>query len=130
MRLLLDTHVAIWALTEPDRIPPRIFDAIGNPENEVLVSAVAVWEVAIKHRLAWTDSPPFTGHEAIGYFAQAGFAVLNVTAAHAAMVERLPLLHADPFDRLMLAQTIVEGLQFVTCDRNLSRYDVPLLTWS
>lgn len=130
MRLLLDTHVAIWTLTEPRRIASRIFEAIGDPENEVKVSAVAVWEVAIKHRLGRPDSPPFSGHEAIGHFAQAGFAPLDVTATHAAMVQRLPPLHADPFDRLMLAQAIVEGMQFVTYDRHLSRYDVPLLTWS
>lgn len=63
-------------------------------------------------------------------FEAAGFAFLDVTAAHAAFVEHLPLHHGDPFDRLMLAQAIVEGMQFVTRDRHLSRYDVALVTWS
>lgn len=130
MRLLLDTHVAIWALTEPRRIDARIFDLIGDPEIAVVVSVVAVWEIAIKHRLGRPDSPPFAGHDAIGHFTSAGFALLDVTAPHAAFVERLPLHHGDPFDRLMLAQAIVEGMQFVTYDRHLSRYDVALLTWS
>ncbi len=120
----------MWALTEPRRIAPKIFEAIGDPENKVTVSAVAVWEVAIKHRLARPDSPPFSGHETISYFERVGFASLEVTAAHVAMVERLPPLHADPLDRLMLAQAIIEVMLFVTYDRNLSRYDVPLLTWS
>jgi PIN domain nuclease of toxin-antitoxin system len=129
VRFLLDTHVAIWALTEPRRIDPRVFEYIGDPANTIAVSAVAVWEIAIKHRLGRPDSPPFSGHEAIGHFETAGFALLDVTASHAAFVERLPLHHADPFDRLMLAQGIVEGMQFVTYDRHLSRYDVALLTW-
>lgn len=128
MRLLLDTHVAIWVLTEPKRIPARLMDMIGDTENAVAVSAVAVWEIAIKHRLRRPDSPPFSGHEAIGHFENAGFSLMNVTPAHTAFVERLPLLHGDPFDRLMLAQAILENMQFVTFDRNLARYDVGVLT--
>ena len=130
MRLLLDTHVAIWTLTEPRRIDARILELIGDPANAIAVSAVAVWEIAIKHRLRRPDSPPFSGHEAVGHFGTAGFALLDVTAEHGAFVEHLPLHHGDPFDRLMLAQAMVEGMQFVTYDRHLSRYDVALLTWS
>lgn len=130
MRLLLDTHVAIWTLTEPQRIAPQVFELIGDPRNAISVSAVAVWEIAIKHRLHRPDSPPFSGHEAITHFRNADFVLLDVMSAHAAFVERLPLYHRDPFDRLMLAQAMVEGMQFVTYDRHLSRYDVALLTWS
>ncbi|APH71201.1 type II toxin-antitoxin system VapC family toxin [Aquibium oceanicum] len=130
MRLLLDTHVAIWTLTAPSRVAPHVFESIGDADNTVLVSAVAVWEIAIKHRLGRPDGPPFSGNEAIGHFQTAGFSLLDVTAGHAAMVERLPPIHADPFDRLMLAQAIMENLQLVTYDRHLARYDVALLTWS
>ena len=130
MKLLLDTHVAIWTLTEPQRIAPHVFELLGDPGNAIAVSAIALWEIAIKHRLHRPDSPPFSGHEAIAHFGNADFALLDVTAEHAAFVERLPLYHRDPFDRLMLAQAIVEGMQFVTYDRHLSRYDVALLTWS
>ena len=130
MRLLLDTHVAIWTLTEPRRIPSHISDLLGEPSNTVMASAVAVWEIAIKHQLRRRDSPPFSGHEAIEHFESAGLTLLNVTPAHAACVERLPLIHADPFDRLMLAQAIIENMQFVTYDRHLSRYDIALVTWS
>ncbi|THF55686.1 type II toxin-antitoxin system VapC family toxin [Ollibium composti] len=129
MRLLLDTHIAVWTLTEPKRIPARFMDMIGDTENAVAVSAAAVWEIAIKHRLHRPDSPPFSGHEAIGHFENAGFSLMNVTPAHAAFVERLPPLHGDPFDRLMLAQAIIENMQLVTYDRHLSRYDVGILTW-
>lgn len=130
MRLLLDTHVAIWALTEPRRIPQPIFDVMGDMSNSVWVSAVSVWEIAIKHRLKRADSPPFSGQEAIRHFENSGYALLDVAARHAAFVERLPPLHGDPFDRLMLAQAVLENMQFVTYDRYLSRYDVALLTWT
>lgn len=130
MRLLLDTHVAIWTLAEPERIPPGIMDLIGDGANTATVSAAAIWEIAIKHRLRRRDSPPFSGHEAVGHFETAGFSLLGIAPAHAAFVERLPLLHGDPFDRLMLAQAMVENMRFVTYDRHLSRYDAGILTWS
>ena len=130
MRLLLDTHVAIWILTEPHRIPTGVSEEIANPANLVSVSAAAIWEIAIKHPLERPGSPPFSGSEAIGHFQMAGFSVLEVNAAHAAFVERLPLIHSDPFDRLMLAQALMEGMQFVTHDRRLSRYAVPVLSWT
>lgn len=130
MRLLLDTHVAIWSLTEPKRIAPHISELIALPTIPVMVPAVAIWEIAIKHQLGRRDSPPFSGHDAIGHFRTAGFGILDVTAAHAAFVERLPALHGDPFDRLMLAQSMVEDLHFVTYDRHLVRYDARILTWT
>jgi len=97
---------------------------------EVQVSVVAVWEIAIKHHLRRPDAPPFSGHQAIIEFESAGFSLLDVNATHAAFVEHLPPVHADPFDRLMLAQAMIENLQFVTFDRHLSRYDAAILTWS
>jgi PIN domain nuclease of toxin-antitoxin system len=130
VRLLLDTHVAIWATNTPERIPTHIRAMIEESNGQVSVSAVAVWEIAIKHQLGRSDAPPLSGHQAIVEFEGAGFGLLNVTAAHAAFVERLPPLHADPFDRLMLAQAVMENMQFVTYDRALAQYKVALLTWS
>lgn len=128
MRLLLDTHVAIWATNTPHRIPAHIRTLI--VEEQVFVSAVSVWEIAIKHPLGRPDAPPLSAHQALVEFERADFSPLSVSAAHAAFVERLPPVHGDPFDRLMLAQAIIENMQFVTYDRHLSRYDVALLTWS
>ena len=130
MRLLLDTHVAIWATNTPERIPARVRARVEDRREQVSVSVAAVWEIAIKHPLGRQDAPPLSGHQAIVEFERAGFNLLDVTAAHAACVERLPLIHSDPFDRLMLAQAIIENMQFVTYDRHLSRYDIALLTWS
>ena len=130
MRLLLDTHVAVWATNTPERIPAHVRTMIEDGKEQVFVSVAAIWEIAIKHPLGRPDAPPLSGHQAIAEFESASFSLLPVTAAHAAFVERLPPLHGDPFDRLMLAQAIIENMQFVTYDRHLSRYDVGLLTWS
>jgi len=130
VRLLLDTHVAVWATNTPERIPWNIRATIEESGGQVSVSVVAVWEIAIKHQLGRADAPPLSGHQAIVEFENAGFNLLDVTAGHAAFVERLPPLHADPFDRLMLAQSVMENMQFVTHDRRLGEYGVALLTWS
>lgn len=130
MRLLLDTHVAVWATSLPERIPKHLHVLLREAYPNVFVSAAAVWEIAIKHQLGRPDVPPLSGHQALAEFKAAGFDLLDVTAAHAAFVGHLPLHHADPFDRLILAQAIVEGMQLVTYDQHLSRYDVALLTWS
>ena len=105
-------------------------ELIEDSGNEPAVSVAAIWEIAIKHPLGRADAPPLSGHQAIVEFQAAGLSLLNITATHAAFVERLPLLHGDPFDRLMLAQAVVENMQFMTYDRHLSRYDVAILTWS
>lgn len=130
MRLLLDTHVAIWATNTPDRIPERVRATIVEAGTQAFVSVAAIWEIAIKRSLGRSDAPPVSAHQAITEFEAAGFTLLDMNAAHAAFVERLPPLHADPFDRLMLAQAVVESMQFVTYDRHLSRYDLGILTWS
>jgi PIN domain nuclease of toxin-antitoxin system len=130
VKLLLDTHVAIWMTNTPERVPERIRDLVMDGHNEAAVSAASIWEIAIKHALGRSDAPPLSGYDAIAEFQSAGFSLLNVTPAHAAFVERLPFLHADPFDRLMLAQAVLENMQLVTYDSQLSRYDVGLITWS
>jgi PIN domain nuclease of toxin-antitoxin system len=130
VRVLLDTHVAIWAVTEPQRIPKALLEIISDTANGVFVSVVAVWETSIKHQLGRIDSPPFSGQQSIGHFQDAGFSLLNIIPAHAAFVERLPPIHSDPFDRLMLAQAIVENIHFVTHDSRLRQYDAAILGWT
>jgi len=129
VRLLLDTHVAIWATNAPERIPEHLRARFAQAYPNVFVSVVAVWEIAIKHPLGRPDAPPVSAHQAIAEFQSAGLTLVDVTAAHAAFVERLPPIHGDPFDRLMLAQAITEGMQLVTRDGHLSRYDVAMLSW-
>jgi PIN domain nuclease of toxin-antitoxin system len=122
LRLLLDTHVAIWALASPELLTDKVRDLVGDPRNAVFVSAASVWEIAIKHALAKRGAPPFSGAEAIGYFREAGYLLLDVRAEHAAGVETLPSLHGDPFDRLIVAQALEEPLRLVTHDPKVAAY--------
>lgn len=129
MRLLLDTHVAIWALVSPDLIPDRIAELIADPENDVYVSAASIWEIGIKFALGKPSAPPFSARDAISYFAEAGFISLPVTAAHAATVEELPPIHADPFDRILIAQAISEPLRLISHDAKVAAYGTAILSW-
>jgi PIN domain nuclease of toxin-antitoxin system len=121
MRILLDTHIALWALTDDARLKSTARQMIEAPGNVVVVSAVSVWEIAIKHALGRGDMPISSG-EALAYFTEAGYALLAITPEHAAAVEGLPAIHADPFDRLLVAQALTEPLRLLTHDANVARY--------
>ena len=121
MRLLLDTHVALWAITDDPRLSEQARELISSPRNNVVVSAVSVWEISIKHALARGDMP-VSGYEALEYFYAAGYQLLDVTPEHAAEVERLPPLHADPFDRLLIAQAMMEPMRLLTHDATVAKY--------
>ena len=121
MRLLLDTHIALWAIADSPRLPAEARRLIMVPENEVVVSAASVWEIAIKHGLA-KKNMPVSGAQAKAWFTQAGYTLLPVTAEHAALVEELPAHHTDPFDRMLVAQALAEPLRLVTSDPKVARY--------
>jgi PIN domain nuclease of toxin-antitoxin system len=124
VRLLLDTHVLLWALGDPDELEPAARAAIVGPENDVLVSAASAWEIAIKKELGKLDAPD----DLAAQIAEARFEPLAVTIEHALEAGALPRHHADPFDRMLAAQAALEGLTVVTRDQRLSRYGVPTLT--
>ena len=126
MNLLLDTHVLLWAFADPDRITPRVREAIVDPRNLVAVSAVTIWEVEIKRALGKLTAPP--GLAAL--CAERGFDELSVTHEHAEVAGRLPLHHSDPFDRVLIAQARVEQFDLVTSDGVFDQYDVRLLSAS
>ena len=119
MRLLLDTHIALWALTDDPRLSPRAL--INDPANQVIVSAATVWEIAIKHALG-RDDMPISGDEALDWFRRAGYDLLPISPAHAAAIEHLPEHHRDPFDRLLVAQAITEPLRLLSRDPLVIRY--------
>lgn len=121
MRLLLDTHVALWALVDSPRLGAQARAMLADPANELAVSAACLWEIAIKHGLGRGDMP-VSSERALAYFRQAGYRMVSVTAEHTVAVERLPAIHADPFDRLMVAQAIVEPFRLVTADATVARY--------
>ena len=122
MRLLLDTHIAIWALTERDKLSAAARDLIADPANMIYVSAASVWEISIKFAIGKKDAPPFSGKDAISYFREAGYKLLVITAEHAAAVGELPRIHGDPFDRLIIAQALSEPMRLLTHDKLVAGY--------
>ena len=121
MNLLLDTHVALWAITDDERLSAMARDLIQSPRNAVWISAASVWEIAIKHTLA-RENMPISGKEALEYFRQAGYLFLAIQPEHGAAVEDLAAHHQDPFDRLLVAQALTEPMRLVTHDAMVGRY--------
>ncbi|HOV20059.1 type II toxin-antitoxin system VapC family toxin [Ottowia sp.] len=121
MNLLLDTHVALWAITDSPRLNAQAREWIESPRATVWVSAATVWEIAIKHGLGRGDMP-VSGQEALDYFRQSGYRLLAVQPEHAAAVETLPAHHTDPFDRILIAQALTEPMRLLTHDSTVARY--------
>lgn len=103
MRLSLDTHVALWAIADSPRLSALARGLILDPANGIYVSTASVWKIAIKSMLGKGDMPT-SRPQAAGYFRAAGYLELPIANAHIALMETLPPLHADPFDRLLVAQ--------------------------
>ena len=122
-RLLLDTHVLLWWLSDDPSLKAPVRAQLAAPENLVFVSAASVWEIRIKEALGKLELP---SDFAAVLDAQA-FEALSVTATHAHALRGLPMHHRDPFDRLLIAQANVEGLTLVSHDDSLRAYGVPLL---
>ena len=121
MRLLLDTHVALWAITDHPGLSAKARELILAPDSTIWVSAVTVWEISIKSSLGRGDMP-VSGKRALEHFRQAGYRLLAVEPEHAAAVEELPGHHQDPFDRLLVAQALSEGMRLLTHDSMVARY--------
>ncbi len=120
MALLLDTHALLWWLAEPTRLSVKTRSLIADRGTRVLVSAASAWEIAIKRTLGRLDCP--ANLEAI--LDEQGFEALPISIAHALEVATLPLHHADPFDRILVAQARIEGLGIVTADARIADYGV------
>lgn len=121
MRLLLDTHLLLWALAEPERLDATTRAALEDPDNEVLFSAASLWEIAIKAKLGRPDFT-FVPQQILQAALETGFAELPVRSAAAVLVADLPLHHRDPFDRLLVAQAISEPVRLYTADPLLPPY--------
>lgn len=121
MRLLLDTNILIWSLTETENLPRRARSAIEDDDNERLFSAVCIWAIAIKTVLGEVGFTLDPGN-VFALAIDAGFRELTITSAAAARVATLPLYHRDPFDRLLVAQAIDEDALLLTADAALAAY--------
>ena len=125
MSFLLDTHVLLWAASTPERLPADVRTLIENPETELVFSAASLWEVAIKSGLGRADfsvDPRLLHRELL----ENDYTELAVTGAHAAVVDLLPPIHRDPFDRILVAQARAEGITLLTADEVVGRYPGPI----
>lgn len=125
MKLLLDTHVLLWAAGAPDRLPADVRTLLEDRTTEPIFSAASLWEVAIKSGLGRSDfrvDPRLLRRE----LPEHGYAELAVTGAHAVAVDLLPPLHRDPFDRILIVQAQIEGIVLLTADAAVARYPGPI----
>jgi PIN domain nuclease of toxin-antitoxin system len=125
MRLLLDTHILIWGAVEPERLSHAARSLIESPDNELMFSAVSLWEIAIKTGRGRAEFRVDAGILRRSLF-ENGYAELALTGAHAAALASLPSIHKDPFDRMLVAQAIIEGVALVTADPTVARYPGPV----
>jgi PIN domain nuclease of toxin-antitoxin system len=125
VRLLLDSHLLLWAALFPNRLSGAARALLMDPSNALLFSAASIWEIAIKATLGRGDLRIDPRHLLSGLLAN-GYLELPVTGRHTLGIEALPLVHKDPFDRLLLAQAISEGIVLLTSDAQLAEYPGPV----
>lgn len=123
MSYLLDSHVLLWWLEDSPILSRTLRETLAAPRTRVLVSAVSVWEIGIKQALGKLKAP----ESVVDTLQDEGFEELAITARHAEAAARLPSLHRDPFDRMLVAQARVDGLVLVTHDEAIQAYDVNTL---
>ncbi|HBS21396.1 MULTISPECIES: type II toxin-antitoxin system VapC family toxin [Thalassospira] len=125
MKLLLDTHLILWAAGEPEKLPSGAVDLIENAESELLFSAASLWEIAIKSGLGRDDFRVNARLLRRGLIDN-GYSELPITGEHTLMIDTLPSIHKDPFDRLLVAQAISEGIMLLTSDELVAKYAGPV----
>jgi PIN domain nuclease of toxin-antitoxin system len=122
VKLLLDTQAIAWWLDDDPRLSVRAADAISRSDADAVVSAASVWELSIKRAIG-----KYAGSDLLDPAQQAGFAILPISGAHGKLAGELAPLHRDPFDRVIVAQAIIENRVLVTSDGVLARYGVPVI---
>lgn len=121
MKLLLDTHLLLWAASSPERLSDAALELLENQQNQVVFSAASLWEITIKRQLGRADFDADPRLLRRGLLDN-GWHELAISSEHAIAVERLPALHRDPFDRILLAQADIEGMLLLTSDDTVSQY--------
>ena len=124
MRVLLDTHALYWFVEGDTKLSEQAVDTIGDPANEILVSPASYWEMAIKISLGkWRQNRPYAEFIAV-LVEQYEFQTLSILPTHTEALLTLPFHHRDPFDRLIIAQAMTEGIGFVSADDQLDAYPI------
>jgi PIN domain nuclease of toxin-antitoxin system len=121
MRLLLDTHLLLWAAQKSSRLSPAALTLMNDENNELIFSVASIWEFGIKYVKApdQFDTSPIELREAL---LQNGYVELDIAGRHALAISNLPALHGDPFDRILIAQSAIEGITLLTSDERVAQY--------
>ena len=127
MKLLLDTHALLWWLADDEQLGGAAREAVADSANDVLISMVSLWEIAVKVRIGKLQADI---EEIMSAVQREGFTVLDVGIAHLVALAGLPMHHRDPFDHLLIAQAMTEDATFMSEDRNAARYPVRTVTCS
>jgi len=125
MKLLLDTHLLLWAAGQPDRLPAQARALVDNEDNELIFSAASIWEVVIKSAMGREDFKVDARILRRGLLDN-GYGELQIAGEHVVAIDNLPLTHKDPFDRVLVAQAQVEGILLLTADPLVARYPGPV----
>ncbi|MFD1257412.1 type II toxin-antitoxin system VapC family toxin [Mucilaginibacter terrae] len=122
MQFLIDTHVLIWYLDGSEKLPDRIRNIINDTDNDIIVSIVSLWEVVIKTSKHKRLSIDITFADVYNHIVDRDYLLLNVSLQHLNTLETLTLHHGDPFDRMLIAQALTEGLTIISADRQFDAY--------
>ena len=125
MKLLLDTHLLLWAAGLPEKLSNAARQWIENPESELYFSAASLWEIAIKKTLGRSDFQVDARSLRRGLLDN-GYNELPIVSAHAVFIDSLPAIHKDPFDRILIAQAAIEGFTLLTSDKLVAQYPGPI----
>jgi len=127
-RVLLDTHVFLWAASDPERLSGAARDAIEDPANDVFISSAVIWEIVIKYALGKLQLPAPPASYLPPRLRDLGFRELPIKHEHALTLTTLPMHHRDSFDRMLIAQARFEGMTLITADPHVALYDLKFLT--
>jgi PIN domain nuclease of toxin-antitoxin system len=127
MKALLDTHAFLWWITDDPRISPKVREIMQDAANEILLSAASGWEIAIKVKLERLQLPDEPGVYIAKHMALNAIQSLAITMSHSLYTCNLPDIHKDPFDRIIIAQAIMEGMPLLTNDSNILKYDIKVI---
>ena len=124
MKYLLDTHAVIWYFEDSSELPEKIKELIDNPETDIYICSISLWEIAIKMNLGKLNiSLPFD--ELLNSIKNGDFNVLHIEDEYINGLSLLPFIHKDPFDRLIISTALADNLTIITVDENIKKYDVP-----
>ena len=124
MKLLLDTHTLLWALGSPERLPEYIVEMICNENNDVYLSAISLWEISVKHKKS-PEKMPFSAVQIRDYCQRAGYFFLSISVDSVSTLDKLSLLNNnDPFDQMLVSQSIANNMKLVTHDEKIKQFGV------